>query len=315
MPDRSRCVMCGRYFTQRRRDQKYCNDPCNSTLMKMQQKSLREAARKAEVEARRREGCSEPGCSRTLFAKGLCQRHYTKAAFAVGSEAALCEGPNCIRPAQVKGLCHQHYRQFLKKGAEGMTPLQRYRKPGEPLPPCAFPECDRTATGLTYGLCNAHYTQQKKGGPLRPIREFTRQAKVCRVEGCEKPPKRKNLCAAHIDRFLKGGEEALALPIGFRGMRGYSKRQKNRDGYVLVWDASRKRNVMEHRLVMEDHLGRGLRRDESVHHVNGIRDDNRLENLELWSSSQPSGQRVRDKVAWAREILGLYAQDVEDGIL
>lgn len=307
--------MCGKFLAPARRGRKYCGDPCNSTLMSMQQKSLRAAARRAEVEARQREGCSEPGCSRTLFAKGLCQRHYTKAANAVGSEAALCEGPNCIRSAQVKGLCHQHYRQFLKQGADGLTPLQRYRKPGEQLPPCAYPECDRTATGLTYGLCAAHHDQQKKGGPLRPIREFTRQGAECRVDGCSRPPKRKNLCAAHIDRFVKGGEKALALPIGYRGMRGYSKRQKNREGYVLVWDASRKRNVMEHRLVMEDHLGRRLRQDESVHHINGIRDDNRLENLELWSSSQPSGQRVRDKVAWAQQILDLYAQDVEDGTL
>jgi hypothetical protein len=63
---------------------------------------------------------------------------------------------------------------------------------------------------------------------------------------------------------------------------------------------------MEHRIVMEQALGRELYPDENVHHLNGVRNDNRLENLELWTTSQPSGQRVEDKIAWAMGLLRRY---------
>ena len=88
-------------------------------------------------------------------------------------------------------------------------------------------------------------------------------------------------------------------------------RTKSSKGYVLIQApqhpaAQKTGYVAEHRLVMEKVLGRYLLPEETVHHVNGMRHDNRPANLELWTSRQPKGQRAVDLVAWAKEILELY---------
>lgn len=85
------------------------------------------------------------------------------------------------------------------------------------------------------------------------------------------------------------------------------------NGYRVIYrpghpNAQRRGKILKHVFIMSEYLGRPLAKHESVHHKNGIRDDNRIENLELWSKSQPAGQRVSDKIKWCKEFLKEYGE-------
>jgi len=136
---------------------------------------------------------------------------------------------------------------------------------------------------------------------------YRQQLGICTIEGCTGRAVGRvrigALCNTHY-RWRQQGKD-LSAPI--RRRRANGEGNINIQGYrVRMIDG---RNVKEHRHVMEQVLGRPLEPFESPHHKNGVRTDNRPENLELWVVNQPKGQRAIDLLAWAEEIVARYGPE------
>lgn len=191
----------------------------------------------------------------------------------------VCSVEGCGRPHYARGWCAMHYQRWRNHG----DPLDLVIQPRAAS--CSIEGCEREVDSR--GWCSMHYLRWKRhGDPM-----WVPSPKVCSIKGCGRAHFGRGWCNAHYSRWWRYGDPGADSPVRLRTGRWVS------NGYVYVANG-KQGGDLEHRVVMKEMLGRDLLPGEEVHHKNGIRDDNRPENLELWVKSQPAGQRVADLVEW-----------------
>ena len=250
--------------------------------------------------------CSVSSCCKNVVGRGLCAAHYSKL-MKYGNPLAgrtnsggSCDVEGCDGAIHAHRLCSKHYERFRKHGDASI--VRKVKK-------CAVDGC--TDKYRANGFCEFHNGRFRHhgdplagGGRKLPPNSLA----ICGVNGCGKRAVSRHLCSAHNAKFKKYGD-----PLGGYIQDGRSKEwHVRKGGYVIKFDRSNPHAhpksgiVFQHREVIGEAIGRPLRGDEMVHHKNGDRSDNRRRNLELCIKRQPPGQRVKDQVKWAREILQEY---------
>lgn len=203
----------------------------------------------------------------------------------------ICQVPGCSEPVKARNWCGAHYARVLRTGNAGSAEIFR-PVADEDLPPCKREGCDKQSYRGGKGWCATHYGRYRATGDPGPaeIGSYRPRSGGCEAGRCGKPIQSDRLCQMHYVRKLQGRD--IAAPV--RRARGDGS--VTRDGYRVITVGGKQ--VLEHRFVMEEFLGRPLAPGENVHHINGNRLENSPKNLQLWFKGQPAGQRVSDLIAY-----------------
>jgi len=208
-----------------------------------------------------------------------------------------CEIDGCETVAVARKLCRTHYSRWQRTGD---ATTARAKLPNHAHTTCTVEGCDKPH--VTKGFCEMHRwrvrthgqpgeaSERQQGRPSEP-------KGLCVVDGCGRRAKSQaGHCKLHYERIRRTGHPG---PAGIM-VREYGTGTVMEGGYIRLTLPGGRR-VMQHVVVMEQHLGRRLDPAENVHHKNGITSDNQIGNLELWVKSQPCGQRVSDLIAFVVE--------------
>jgi hypothetical protein len=156
---------------------------------------------------------------------------------------------------------------------------------------CEVKECDRKS--FCKGYCTKHYQKWKKYGNPEYIKDLGRPKSginfVCKecgntfyrspseIEKAKKHNSECKFCSKKCGYDHSRGKQKKIVPLEEREWK------HNRKGYLST--TVRGKTVLQHRWIIEKHLGRKLKKIEIIHHLNGIKDDNRIENLAVCTNT------------------------------
>jgi len=141
---------------------------------------------------------------------------------------------------------------------------------------------------------------------IEEVKENNTNSNLCAC-GCGQPCKKRFKQGHYLKYYLKNNKH-----YNNKGCK-----IKNPDGYIMVYcpnhpSVSKSTHyIMEHRLVMEKHIGRYLTDNEEIHHINGNKQDNRIENLELLTKSEHT---IHHNKIDMRDRVCLYCRSSETSI-
>lgn len=183
------------------------------------------------------------------------------------------------------GYCTMHY-QRSKKGSDLSAPKLGTTQRAN----CSVKNCETVSKSK--GLCVLHYSRSRKGADLNAPRKgfFTK----CTAPGCDRPHDRRGFCTTHMYRLEAGLDMDAPIKKRRPATPGeWSPWRLESNGYIrrFKYDSGQFLSELQHRFVMSESLGRPLEKGETVHHINGDRSDNRIENLQLRQGNRGMGSK------------------------